>query len=185
MTYHRTDKTLRGCHLCGLEEKAPNNCLKCKAPEIRYRGLGTQKIEDVVQKILPRARIVRMDADSMSKKNLYRKILNDFRIGKIDILVGTQMIAKGLDFPNVTLVGLVDADKSLHVEDFRVAERTFQLIVQVSGRAGRGDRAGEVFIQTSTPHAALYSLLGNLILMDFSKKSSNNDVNLITHHFNT
>jgi primosomal protein N' (replication factor Y) len=94
-----------------------------------------------------------MDADSMSKKNLYRKILNDFRAGKIDILVGTQMIAKGLDFPNVTLVGLINADMSLHVEDFRAAERTFQLIVQVSGRAGRGDRAGEVIIQTSTPHA--------------------------------
>tara|TARA_Y200000002_G_scaffold382668_1_gene400650 strand:+ start:8313 stop:10577 length:2265 start_codon:yes stop_codon:yes gene_type:complete len=152
MTYHRTDKTIR-CHLCGLEQKAPHSCPKCKAPEIRYRGQGTQKIEDVVQRILPRARIVRMDADSMSKKNLYRKILNDFRIGKIDILVGTQMIAKGLDFPNVTLVGLVDADRSLHVEDFRAAERTFQLIVQVSGRAGRGDRAGEVVIQTSTPHA--------------------------------
>jgi primosomal protein N' (replication factor Y) len=152
MTYHRTDKTIR-CHLCGVEARAPHHCPKCKAPEIRYRGQGTQKIEDVVQKILPRARIVRMDADSMSKKNLYRKILNDFRIGKIDILVGTQMIAKGLDFPNVTLVGLVDADMSLHVEDFRAAERTFQLIVQVSGRSGRGDRAGEVVIQTSTPHA--------------------------------
>ena len=87
------------------------------------------------------------------EKNLYRTILNDFRIGKIDILVGTQMIArKGLDFPNVTLVGLVDADRSLHVEDFRAAERTFQLVVQVSGRAGRGDRAGEVVIQTHTPH---------------------------------
>jgi primosomal protein N' (replication factor Y) len=94
-----------------------------------------------------------MDADSMAKKNLYRKILNDFRAGKIDILVGTQMIAKGLDFPNVTLVGLINADMSLHVEDFRAAERTFQLIVQVSGRSGRGDRAGEVVIQTSTPHA--------------------------------
>lgn len=152
MTYHRSDGRLR-CHLCGEERKAPNSCPKCKAPGIRYKGQGTQKIEDVVQKILPRARIVRMDADSMSKKNLYRKILNDFRVGKIDLLVGTQMIAKGLDFPNVTLVGLVDADMSLHVEDFRAAERTFQLIVQVSGRAGRGDRAGEVVIQTSTPHA--------------------------------
>ncbi len=152
MTYHRTDKTLR-CHLCGEEREAPRICPKCKDPNIRYKGQGTQKIEDIVQKILPRANIVRMDADSMSKKNLYRKILNDFRVGKIDLLVGTQMIAKGLDFPNVTLVGLVDADMSLHVEDFRAAERTFQLIVQVSGRAGRGDRAGEVVIQTSTPHA--------------------------------
>jgi len=152
MTYHRTDKTLR-CHLCGETRPAPHECPECKAPGIRWRGQGTQKIEDVVQKILPRAKIVRMDADSMAKKNLYRKILNDFRAGKIDLLVGTQMIAKGLDFPNVTLVGLVDADMSLHVEDFRAAERTFQLIVQVSGRSGRGDRAGEVVIQTSTPHA--------------------------------
>lgn len=151
-TYHRTDKKLR-CHLCGDEEYAPTRCPECKSSNIRMRGQGTQKIEDIVQKILPRAKIVRMDADSMSKKNLYRKILNDFRVGKIDILVGTQMIAKGLDFPNVTLVGLVDADRSLHVEDFRAAERTFQLIVQVSGRSGRGDRAGEVVIQTHTPHA--------------------------------
>ena len=151
-TYHRTDKKLR-CHLCGEEEYAPTQCPECKSTAIRMRGQGTQKIEDIVQKILPRAKIVRMDADSMSKKNLYRKILNDFRVGKIDILVGTQMIAKGLDFPNVTLVGLVDADRSLHVEDFRAAERTFQLIVQVSGRSGRGDRAGEVVIQTHTPHA--------------------------------
>jgi primosomal protein N' (replication factor Y) len=152
MTYHRTDGKIH-CHLCGEERPAPFKCPECRSVNIRKRGLGTQKIEDVVQKILPRARIVRMDADSMSKKNLYRKILNDFRIGKIDLLVGTQMIAKGLDFPNVTLVGLVDADRSLHVEDFRAAERTFQLIVQVSGRSGRGDRAGEVVIQTHTPHA--------------------------------
>lgn len=152
MTFHRTDGKLR-CHLCGETREAPHKCPECRSVNIRKKGLGTQKIEDIVQKLLPRARIVRMDADSMSKKNLYRKILNDFRIGKIDLLVGTQMIAKGLDFPNVTLVGLVDADKSLHVEDFRAAERTFQLIVQVSGRSGRGDRAGEVVIQTSTPHA--------------------------------
>ena len=124
---------------CGHEEKAPSQCPKCRSEGIRYRGQGTQQIEAIVQKILPDAKIVRMDADSMAKKNLYRKILNDFRAGKIDILVGTQMIAKGLDFPNVTLVGLVNADMSLHVEDFRAAERTFQLIVQVSGRAGRGD----------------------------------------------
>ena len=152
LTYHRTDHSLR-CHLCGHEEKSPSVCPECRSEAIRYRGQGTQQIESIVQKILPAAKIVRMDADSMSKKNLYRKILNDFRAGKIDILVGTQMIAKGLDFPNVTLVGLINADMSLHVEDFRAAERTFQLIVQVSGRAGRGDRAGEVIIQTSTPHA--------------------------------
>ena len=152
-TYHRTDGRLR-CHLCGEEELAPFRCPECNSTNIRMRGKGTQKIEDSVQKILPHARIYRMDADSMVRKNRYREILNDFRVGKIDILVGTQMIAKGLDFPNVTLVGLIDADRSLHIEDFRAAERTFQLIVQVSGRAGRGDRAGEVVIQTHTPHAA-------------------------------
>lgn len=152
-TYHRTDNRLR-CHLCGEEEPAPLRCPNCKSTNIRMRGKGTQKIEDSVQKILPNARIYRMDADSMAQKNRYREILNDFRVGKIDILVGTQMIAKGLDFPNVTLVGLIDADRSLHIEDFRAAERTFQLIVQVSGRSGRGDRAGEVVIQTHTPHAA-------------------------------
>jgi len=152
MTYHATDGRLH-CHLCNESRPAPVKCPECGSVNIRKRGLGTQKIEEVIQKILPRARIMRMDADSMSKKNLYRKILNDFRVGKIDLLVGTQMIAKGLDFPNVTLVGLVDADRSLHVEDFRAAERTFQLIVQVSGRSGRGDRSGEVVIQTHTPHA--------------------------------
>lgn len=152
MTYHRTDQKLR-CHLCSAEESAPKICPECQSSSIRFRGQGTQKIEDVVQRLIPRAKIMRMDTDSMTKKNLYRRILADFRAGKIDLLVGTQMIAKGLDFPNVTLVGLIDADTSLHVEDFRAAERTFQLIVQVSGRSGRGDRAGEVVIQTSTPHA--------------------------------
>ena len=153
MTVHRTDWTLK-CHLCSVSYKLPEVCPKCNNSSVLTRGFGTQRIEDIVQKIVPRARIVRMDADAMTKKNLFRSILNDFRIGKIDILVGTQMIAKGLDFPNVTLVGLVDADRSLHVEDFRASERTFQLIVQVSGRSGRGDRAGEVVVQTCTPHAS-------------------------------
>ena len=152
-TYHRTDNSLR-CHLCGKEEPAPVRCPKCNAVNIRMRGKGTQKIEESVQKILPGACVQRMDADTMMRKNRYREVLNDFRTGKIDILVGTQMIAKGLDFPNVTLVGLIDADRSLHIEDFRAAERTFQLIVQVSGRSGRGDRTGEVVIQTHTPYAS-------------------------------
>jgi len=153
MTLHRTDWTLK-CHLCSLSYKMPKACPKCHNTSVLAIGFGTQRIEDIVQKIVPRAKIVRMDADAMTKKNLFRSILNDFRVGKIDILVGTQMIAKGLDFPNVTLVGLVDADRSLHVEDFRASERTFQLIVQVSGRSGRGDRAGEVVVQTCTPHAS-------------------------------
>lgn len=150
LTFHRNEDRLK-CHLCGYERKAHHYCPKCSSVKIRWRGFGTQRVEEAVQKILPRARIVRMDADTMKRKDLFRRILADFRLGRIDVLVGTQMIAKGLDFPNVTLVGLIDADLSLHVPDFRAAERTFQLIVQVAGRAGRGDRAGEVVIQTFQP----------------------------------
>ena len=152
MTYHRTDETLK-CHLCGHEANAPIQCPRCKSRQIRGKGMGTQRIEDVAQRILPHARIVRIDTDTMTRKTLFREILGEFRAGKIHVLVGTQMIAKGLDFPNVTLVGMVDADLSLHVPDFRANERTFQLLVQVSGRAGRGDLAGEVVVQTFTPHA--------------------------------
>ncbi len=152
MTYHRTDETLR-CHLCGDTRPAPVRCPKCGAPEIRWRGLGTQRVEEAVRRVLPRARIERMDTDAMAQKNRFRQILSEFRAGKIDVLVGTQMIGKGLDFPNVTLVGLIDADISMHIPDFRANERTFQLLVQVAGRAGRGDRAGEVIVQTFTPKA--------------------------------
>ncbi len=152
LTYHRADETLR-CHLCGDQKPAPLRCPKCGAPDIRWRGLGTQRIEEAVRRVLPRARIERMDSDTMSKKNRFREVLSQFRAGKIDVLVGTQMIGKGLDFPNVTLVGLVDADMSMHIPDFRANERTFQLLVQVAGRAGRGDRAGEVIVQTFTPQA--------------------------------
>ncbi len=152
MTYHRSDETLR-CHLCGEQRDAPVRCPKCGAPDIRWRGLGTQRVEEAVRRVVPRARIERMDTDTMTRKNRFREILGDFRKGKIDILVGTQMIGKGLDFPNVTLVGLVDADLSMHVPDFRANERTFQLLVQVAGRAGRGDKAGEVVVQSFTPKA--------------------------------
>lgn len=152
MTYHRTDETLK-CHLCGEEKQAPVRCPDCGSPQIRWRGFGTQKVEDIVKRIIPAARVVRIDTDAMSRKNRFRELLSEFRLGKIDVLVGTQMIGKGLDFPNVTLVGLVDADLSLHVPDFRANERTFQLLVQVAGRAGRGDLAGEVIVQTFTPHA--------------------------------
>ncbi len=152
MTYHRSDEMLR-CHLCAAERAAPLRCPKCGAPEIRWRGLGTQRIEEAVRRVVPRARIERMDTDTMSKKNRFREVLASFRAGQIDVLVGTQMIGKGLDFPNVTLVGLVDADMSMHIPDFRANERTFQLLVQVAGRAGRGDRAGEVIVQTFTPQA--------------------------------
>lgn len=152
MTYHRSDEKLR-CHLCGAERPAPMSCPQCRSPKIRWRGLGTQRVEESVRRVLPRARIERMDTDTMVKKNRFREVLSAFRAGRIDVLVGTQMIGKGLDFPNVTLVGLVDADISMHVPDFRANERTFQLLVQVAGRSGRGDRAGEVVVQTFTPQA--------------------------------
>ncbi|MDR0352513.1 MAG: primosomal protein N' [Opitutaceae bacterium] len=152
MTYHRADEHLR-CHLCGAGRPAPARCPQCGSPKIRWRGLGTQRVEEAVRRVLPRARIERMDTDTMARKNRFREVLAQFRAGKLDILVGTQMIGKGLDFPNVTLVGLIDADISMHIPDFRANERTFQLLVQVAGRAGRGDRAGEVVVQTFTPQA--------------------------------
>lgn len=153
LTYHRTDGYLR-CHLCGFRKPAPKSCNECKSFDLKKKGHGTQRIEDLVASLLPkRARIRRVDADIMTKKNLFRETLSDFRKGKIDVLVGTQMIAKGLDFPKVTLVGVVDADLPLRMEDFRASERAFQMLVQVSGRAGRGNRAGEVFIQTYAPHS--------------------------------
>jgi len=152
MTHHRADAMIR-CHLCGAEDYVPARCPKCASPKIHYKGSGTQKIEFFARKILPpSARVVRIDADTMRRKDHFRVLLGEFRAGKIDVLVGTQMIAKGLDFPNVTLVGLMDADLSLHLPDFRASERTFQLLVQVAGRAGRGDLAGEVVVQTFIPH---------------------------------
>ncbi len=152
LTYHRSDEKML-CHLCNYQASVPHTCPECNSAQIRRRGQGTQKVEAMVKAMLPSAKIARIDTDAMTKKNLFREILDDFRRGKIDILVGTQMIAKGLDFPNVTLVGLMDADISLHVPDFRAHERTFQLIVQVAGRSGRGDVTGEVVIQTHTPEA--------------------------------
>ncbi|MCC5790323.1 MAG: primosomal protein N' [Opitutales bacterium] len=153
VTYHKFDELMK-CHLCGYVETVPHKCPACRSEKIRQKGFGTQRVEEAVRKILPKAKVFRMDADTMAKKNLFREILGDFRRGRIDVLVGTQMIAKGLDFPNVTLVGLVDADIALHLPDFRAQERTFQLLVQVSGRAGRGDRAGEVVVQTFTPQSS-------------------------------
>jgi primosomal protein N' (replication factor Y) len=139
------------CHLCGHAAVAPRKCPKCADPSIRYAGYGTEKVEGAVQKLFPSATIARMDADTMSRKDAYRQTLHAFRTGKIDILIGTQMIAKGLDFPNVTLVGIINADIGLHMPDFRAGERTFQLLTQVAGRAGRGDLEGEVYVQSSTP----------------------------------
>ncbi len=157
LTYHRKAEQLL-CHLCGFTLGAPKLCPnpECRDPAIRYAGMGTEKVESAIQQAFPKARVQRMDSDMMTRKSLYREILGAFRVGKIDILVGTQMIAKGLHFPNVTLVGIIYADMALHLPDFRAGERTFQLLVQVAGRAGRGDVEGEVIVQSFTPyHAAV------------------------------
>lgn len=150
LTYHR-DAVQLACHICGHSERAPKVCPECRDPGIRHAGVGTQKVEDTVRKIFPKARVARMDADAMTRKDSYRQTLGAFKDGAIDILVGTQMIAKGLHFPNVTLVGIINADLGLHVPDFRAGERTFQLLTQVAGRAGRGEMEGEVLVQTFTP----------------------------------
>ncbi len=152
LTYHRTDERLV-CHVCGHQSIVPRKCPECKNPGIALQGYGTQKVEEVLQKVLPEARFARIDADAMRRKNALKDILRKFKSQKIDILIGTQMIAKGLHFPNVTLVGILNADLGLHVPDFRAGERTFQLITQVAGRAGRGELEGEVIVQTFTPHS--------------------------------
>jgi primosomal protein N' len=153
LTWHRREDIVK-CHLCGYTAKAPSRCRKCGSEKARWRGHGTQKVEDIVAQMFPSARVGRMDRDAMNRRDNYRRVLGDFRAGKLDILIGTQMIAKGLDFPRVTLVGIIDADISLHMPDFRAAEKTYQLIVQVAGRAGRGDGNGEVVIQTLKPESA-------------------------------
>jgi primosomal protein N' (replication factor Y) len=157
LTYHRHNQKLC-CHICGHEASAPTRCPeeKCGNPAIRFAGMGTEKVEATLAKLFPHANIRRMDSDTLKRKDDYRRHLGDFRTGKIDILVGTQMIAKGLHFPNVTLVGIIYADLSLHMPDFRAGERTFQLLTQVAGRAGRGEVEGEVVVQAFTPfHPAI------------------------------
>jgi primosomal protein N' (replication factor Y) (superfamily II helicase) len=150
LTFHRHAARLT-CHLCGHTAAVPKKCPACSQDALIYAGFGTEKVEANVTHLFPDATVRRMDADSMSRKDAYRETLHAFRAGKIDILVGTQMIAKGLHFPNVTLVGIINADLALHMPDFRAGERTFQLLTQVAGRAGRGETPGEVFVQTYTP----------------------------------
>ena len=158
-TYHRRDQRLL-CHLCGNLLPAYAACPQCGDKQIRYSGLGTEKVESAARALFPHATIARMDSDTMTRKDSYRKTLNAFRAGRIHILIGTQMIAKGLHFPNVTLVGVIFADLGLHRPDFRAGERTFQLLTQVAGRAGRGEISGHVVVQSYTPfHSALQHAL--------------------------
>jgi len=150
MTHHRKDNSLR-CHYCNFSVKAPPICPSCGGSRINSYGMGTEKVEEEIAALFPGARVKRMDSDSTSKRGSYEAILKSLDRGHIDILVGTQMIAKGHDFPHVTLVGVISADNSLNIPDFRAAEKTFQLLTQVSGRGGRGDSPGRVIIQTFNP----------------------------------
>ncbi len=150
LTYHMADDTLR-CHYCGAEKKPPKICPECGSKFIRFFGTGTQKVEEEVRMRFPGVKVSRMDVDTTGGKDSHERILSEFRSGQTQVLVGTQMIAKGLDFPNVTLVGVVAADLSLHVPDYRSVERTFQLITQVAGRAGRAEYPGKVVLQTYDP----------------------------------
>jgi len=150
LTFHKRDRRLL-CHYCGYAEKVPSVCPKCSSEHIYFMGLGSERVEEELHRAFPAARIARLDRDTVTGKRQYETILHDFREGNYDILVGTQMIAKGHDIPNVTLVGVVSADVGLGVPDFRAAERTFQLLTQVAGRAGRGSVPGIVLIQTINP----------------------------------
>jgi primosomal protein N' (replication factor Y) (superfamily II helicase) len=150
LTVHQTPPALR-CHYCGHEQPVPETCALCGSATQRLRGLGTQQLEQFLGRRFGRARIARMDLDTTTSKWAHHHILERVARGEVDILLGTQMIAKGLDFPNVTVVGVVDADTGLHFPDFRAGERTFQLVAQVAGRAGRGPRGGRVFVQTRAP----------------------------------
>lgn len=150
MTYHRNMNKLR-CHYCGLAINPPSVCPVCKSNYIKYFGIGTEKVEDYTKDLFPQARVARMDMDTTIQKGSHEIVLEDMKNGKIDILIGTQMISKGLDFENVTLVGIIAADTTLNLPDFRSPERAFQLITQVAGRAGRGDYRGEVILQTYNP----------------------------------
>ena len=150
MTYHKDEQKLK-CHYCGLEESVPNKCPNCGSKELKYSGSGTQKLEEEVHKLFPNASTIRMDIDTVTKKHSHEDILTKFKEDKIDILIGTQMIVKGHDFPKVTLVGVISADNALNIGDYRASEITFQVLTQVAGRAGRGEQNGKVIIQTYNP----------------------------------
>ncbi|MBF0494331.1 MAG: primosomal protein N' [Candidatus Omnitrophica bacterium] len=157
LVFHKEKEQLI-CHYCNFRAEPVEVCPACKGESLKYGGAGTQKVATEIKKILPEARVARMDSDTMTKRASHSKILGEFKNHEIDIIVGTQMIAKGLDFPKVTLVGVIAADANLNLPDFRSGERTFNLITQVGGRAGRGDLGGEVFVQTYTPeHYAIAS----------------------------
>lgn len=158
MTYHMRTDELK-CHYCGHSEDLAPSCPACGSSKIKTSGFGTEKLEDDLKLFLPDARLARMDMDTTRRKNSYQEIINDFEEKKTDILIGTQMVTKGLDFDNVSLVGIFDTDRSIHFPDFRAHERTFQMLTQVSGRAGRKEKKGKVYIQTNFPEHKIFQLI--------------------------
>ncbi|AXI09033.1 primosomal protein N' [Oceanobacillus zhaokaii] len=172
LTYHKNSNQLK-CHYCSHEESMPSACPECQSKLIRYFGTGTQRVEEAITQLIPEARVLRMDVDTTRRKGSHEKILKQFVDRKADILLGTQMIAKGLDFENVTLVGVLTADSMLHLPDFRSSEKTFQLLTQVSGRAGRHELTGEVIVQTYTPEHYSIVLASEYNFNDFYNKEMN------------
>ncbi|HMC60131.1 MAG TPA: primosomal protein N', partial [Candidatus Solibacter sp.] len=172
LTFHKRDRRLL-CHYCGYAEKVPGVCPKCSSEHIYFLGMGSERVEEELHRAFPTARIARLDRDTVTGKRQYETILNDFREGNYDMLVGTQMIAKGHDIPNVTLVGVVSADVGLGMPDFRAAERTFQLLTQVAGRAGRGNVPGTVLVQTINPDHYAVRLAGAQDYQAFYEKELN------------
>jgi primosomal protein N' (replication factor Y) len=162
-TYHKSYHRLV-CHYCGFQIPPPSICANCGSNKLKYIGFGTEQIENRLAEIFPNANIQRMDVDTTRRKNAYVRMTEKMKKGEIDILVGTQMIAKGIHFPNITLVGVINADTALNLPDFRAPERTFSLLTQVSGRAGRGTKKGEVFIQTYNPE---HYTISNAINQDY------------------
>ena len=169
LTLHMDSKTMK-CHYCGHEERIPHRCPECGRDKIRYYGTGTQKVEEELNELFPESRVLRMDVDTTRRKGAHEKILSTFGNHEADILLGTQMIAKGLDFPDVTLVGVLNADTALNLPDFRSSERTFQLLTQVSGRAGRAEKPGEVIIQSFNPEHYAIQLAKAQDYEDFYQK---------------
>jgi primosomal protein N' (replication factor Y) len=157
LTFHR-QRDLMLCHYCGFEQEPPAHCLQCGRQTVRYQGLGTEKLQAEIERNFPNHVVRRMDSDTMKRPGSHARLLRAFRQGEIHILLGTQMIAKGFDFPNVTLVGVVNADIGLHIPDFRSGERTFQLLAQVAGRTGRGPQGGRVLVQTFNPEQPCIAL---------------------------
>ncbi len=179
LTYHKHINLLR-CHYCGFNQKTPKVCEACGSPEIKMKGFGTEKIEDELGIFFPSARVKRMDLDSTRSKNAYYNIISDFEEGNVDILVGTQMVTKGLDFDNVALVGILNADNMLQFPDFRAYERSYQLMAQVSGRAGRKNKRGKVIIQTYNPN---HSIIKDVIMNNFTSMYTNELLDRKNFHY--